>query len=386
MKILHVCEYVRGGITTYVNEIVSYQVASPEISSVSVLMSRFNSDQLSAKGIQTYYYNYKRNLFQFPSAIIQVNRAIHEINPDIIHVHSSFAGLFVRTCFFFQRKRPKIIYCAHGWSFLMDISPLKKHLYGFLERMLARKTDRIINISNKEFAGSQKYRLPGKKSIIIPNGIAEQPSVQQPISLPLSTSTVNLLFVGRFDRQKGIDILIDYFNSHPMESIRLYVIGDHVLQTIQTRIPEQIVWLGWVDHRVIDNYYQPFDAVIIPSRWEGFGLVAIEAMKNKKAVIASNRGALPELVHHGVNGYLFDLDHLNGLTSILTTLNKQTLRTMGERGFKYYKQYFTSEKLNQRLIDVYEQLLDVKENATATQKMAPFDAVENQAGMISENR
>ncbi|CAM3086833.1 glycosyltransferase [Sporolactobacillus spathodeae] len=360
MKILHVCEYVRGGITTYLNEILKHQVGAREISSVVVLMSQYNSDRIHIEGVQVAYYRYQRKLVKFIPAIIQINRTIKQIQPDIIHSHSSFAGLFVRLCFFFKRKRPKIVYCAHGWSFLMETSRVKKKLYGILERVLAKQTDRIINISQHEFIGSQKYKLPAEKSLVIPNGIEKRLNKNQDILLTLDPAKLNLLFVGRFDRQKGIDILIDFFKSNPLKHVRLYTIGENVLDPVLMKIPETIVSLGWIDHNQIDSYYEKFDAVIIPSRWEGFGLVAIEAMKNKKPVIASNRGDLPELVQNGVNGYLFDLDHLEQLTQILNTVSKQGLKVMGEQGFAIFQERYTDEKFNQQLMAVYLQLMEGK--------------------------
>ncbi|MFT8929652.1 MAG: glycosyltransferase [Sporolactobacillus sp.] len=373
MNVLHICEYVRGGITTYLDEIVRYQASSPEVGTVSVLMSRFNSDKLAVKGIPIYYYHYRRNPLFFIPAMVQISHAIQRIQPDIIHVHSSFAGMFVRSCFLFKKRRPKIVYCAHGWSFLMETSELKKYFYGMLERLLARETDVIINISHKEFMGSKKYRLPKDKSLVIPNGVeAHAAQIMPAIDLKLNQDYLNLLFVGRFDRQKGLDILIDYFIHHPKSQARLYVIGDHVLTSMSMHIPKQIVWLGWVDHYLIDSYYACFDAVIIPSRWEGFGMVAVEAMKNKKAVIASNRGALPELVHDGINGYIFNLNYLHELTVILQMIDKQQLKEMGERGYQIYQHYFTSDKLNRRIVAVYEQLMDVAEHQMPTRGVAPF--------------
>ncbi|EST12715.1 glycosyltransferase [Sporolactobacillus laevolacticus] len=374
MKILHVCEYVRGGITTYLNEILKYQATTEQVSSVHVLMSEYNSDKLLINGVQFDYYHYKRKLSKFIPAIIQINRVIKKIHPDVIHIHSSFAGLFVRVCFFFKRKRPKIVYCAHGWSFLMEISHVKKKMYGILERVLARKTDRIINISDHEFIGSLKYKLPKEKSLVIPNGIEDRLYKNKDVALALDPSKLNLLFVGRFDRQKGIDILLDFFKNDPLKHVRLYTIGGNVLDPVLKKIPDTIISLGWIDHNVIDSYYEKFDAVIIPSRWEGFGLVAIEAMKNRKAVIASNRGDLPDLVKDGVNGYLFDLNHLEELTRILTTVSKQELEVMGERGFAIFQEKYTGEKLNQRLMDVYQQLVEGHGQPTVHRTGAQYEA------------
>ena len=50
-------------------------------------------------------------------------------------------------------------------------------------------------------------------------------------------------------------------------------------------IPDNVESIGWINHDEIDSYYSLFDAVIIPSRWEGFGLVAIEAMKMLKPLL-----------------------------------------------------------------------------------------------------
>ena len=74
----------------------------------------------------------------------------------------------------------------------------------------------------------------------------------------------------------------------------------------------------------IGEYYQSCDGVIMPSRWEAFGLVAVEAMKYKKPVIVSDCGALPELVKDGYNGYVFKMDDEDSLKLIIDKLEKDT--------------------------------------------------------------
>ncbi|MFJ7756510.1 glycosyltransferase, partial [Peribacillus muralis] len=283
----------------------------------------------------------------------------------IIHVHSTFAGLFVRLpLIFLPKKDIKIIYCSHGWSFLMETSLLAKNIYIKIEKSLANVTTKIINISKYEQVESIKVGMPESKSILIYNGtkkIKNKKNYSFNVR-DIEDSKINILFVGRFDRQKGIDILLDVIRNTTLKNIHLYLIGDSVLSKgdIPFNLPENVTKIGWVNKEEIDIYYQSIDAVIIPSRWEGFGLVAIEAMKNKKAVIASNRGALPELIIDGTNGFIFDINNINTLNLILESLDKETLKTLGENGYKYYNENFTCENMNIKILNVYSSILGEK--------------------------
>ena len=92
------------------------------------------------------------------------------------------------------------------------------------------------------------------------------------------------------------------------------------------------------------------DVVIMPSRWDGFGLVAIEAMRNSKPVIVSNRGALPELIKNNENGYIFDMDNLNSLILILSKLNKSDLKILGKNARKSFLKNFSACKFVNNII------------------------------------
>lgn len=354
MKVLHVCEYVNGGIATYLKEIITFQKQDKRIGEVSVALSQYKSERLGLRGVAVYYYDYKRSPKNFFKAMKQIQQIIRRVDPDVIHVHSTFAGFFVRVPYFFKRKKVKIVYCAHGWSFLMDTGFAKKQLYGLIERMLARKTDRIINISENELSGSLKYHLPAKKLRVIYNGVrADILNREFKPPLTLDSSKINLLFIGRFDAQKGIDLLINVFNRHAFAGIALYLIGNPVLDSPAIHLPANITSLGWIDHDLLDAYYRHFDAIIIPSRWEGFGLVALEAMRNHKAVLASNRGALPEIVVNGETGYLFDLDKPGDISRLLSAVNKAELKRLGENGYQRFVRRFSSRSMNEAIIEEY---------------------------------
>lgn len=361
MKVLHVGEYVKGGVATYIKEVVSYQNNTHDIEEVYLMLSKNNSEKDFALDTNNIiFYDYLRKPKYIIKAIFRVYRTIQQLKPDIIHIHSTFAGFFVRLPFLFKINRPKIVYCPHGWSFLMEVPKYKKKLFALIERILSIKTDILINISYHELENSLKYKLPKDKSVVIYNGISEIEKQGQ-VDFFIDESKINLLFVGRFDKQKGLDILLEFFNNYNNDNIKLYIIGSSVLNNQNIEIPKNVVYLGWIENEILDLYYKKFDAVIMPSRWEGFGLVAIEAMKNKKPVIASDRGALPELIKHNKNGFIFNLDNMETLRDILDRINKDILKRLGEEGYRYFKERFTSLRMNKEIIEQYKKLLQTKQ-------------------------
>lgn len=347
MRILHVGEYVKAGVYTCVNTISRSQA---EDNQVYILASEFNSEKNFDIGPDNvFYYKYKRK----PAFILKTMRyyyhMVKKINPDIVHLHSTFAGFMFRIMSFFMFKKVKVVYCSHGWAFTMDISESKKKIFAFIERILSIKTDKIINISNVEQTEALQRGIPKDKMVMIYNGVDER-SPKAPVKM--SNDKINILFIGRWDRQKGIDNLFRVIKENNLQNIHFHIVGEKVVSDGSFDIPDSgVTCYGWVDKENIDSYYAACDAVIIPSRWEGFGLAAVEAMGNKKAVICSNVGALPEIVVQDHSGFVYNSN--SELIKILSSLDKEELRVMGEQGYEVYKSKFTSDKMTKEVMDIY---------------------------------
>ncbi|WP_427179357.1 glycosyltransferase [Paenibacillus sp. TC-CSREp1] len=360
MKVLHIGEYVVGGVATYLNELAAYQ---SQFFDVYLMMSDYNSaSDFDVEPDHILRYKYRRHPKYFLPAMNNIRKAIQRIQPDIIHIHSSFAGMLARSLFFVFPKKASVFYCSHGWSFLMDTKPVLQKSYYMIEKMLEFKTDFIINISKYELERSVRLGMSSAKSRFVYSGLRERnrsspstPNVPVLFDHIKGDNVIQLLFVGRYDRQKGLDVLLDVFAKYPdlQDLIQLYVIGDSVLERNEWTFPDNVVRLGWVDNNSIDRYYEQCDAVIMPSRWEGLPLVALEAMKNRKAVISSNRASLPELVSHEVNGYIFDLDQPEELVRILRRLDKRTLTDMGEIGRSIFVEKFSADRMNEEFVSLY---------------------------------
>ena len=100
------------------------------------------------------------------------------------------------------------------------------------------------------------------------------------------------------------------------------------------------------------------DVFLLPSSSESFGLVALEAMSAEVPVVAANAGGLPEVVEHGVTGYLHDPADVAGLVaSALKLLTNEPLRrTMGRRGRMRARERFSTDEMVHRYVKVYESL------------------------------
>ena len=102
-------------------------------------------------------------------SIKEIKKVLKKIKPDIVYLHSSKAGALGRIALLFNFK-VKILYNAHGWYFNAQISNKKKKIFALIERVLAIKTNKIINISKSEYEYVRKclnwFRIPGFNPIM----------------------------------------------------------------------------------------------------------------------------------------------------------------------------------------------------------------------------
>lgn len=359
MKIVHVTEAWNGGISTYVNTLLEHQAAGHDVTliySINQTNADFDSIALKNLGVKLHPYQSSRNPRRFLSIARKIRRILNSIQPDVVHLHSTFPGVYGRIF-----KTYPIVYCAHGWSFVQEEGRLKKAVYSAVEKFFLRNTSAIINISNHE-QGAALGLKPGKViSEVIYTGVKDKAPSQTPASkLNLDPTCINAVFVGRLDYKKGFDLIEGFFNSPSLKGVKLSVIGQSRRDGVAVEMADtaNITYLGWVDNKDIDTYLKQFDVVIIPSRYEGFGLVAVEAMRNSKPVIVSNSGALPELVQEGVNGYVFDLNHVNTqLGKIFKSTTKAKLKAMGEKGRALYLEKFNVKRFVADTQKLYERVL-----------------------------
>jgi glycosyltransferase involved in cell wall biosynthesis len=179
-----------------------------------------------------------------------------------------------------------------------------------------------------------------------------------PADTPVKNDGVlRLLFVGNQSIRKGWDTIL----------LTMQALGDGFQLMATTGLGEReragncrnIIPLGRLSDGGLVEAYQDCDALIFPSRYEGFGYAALEAMSCGKPVIATDNTALPEVVSDGITGILCppgDIDCFVAACRRLRDDRKSRLE-LGENARNRAMNHFTEEDLVQKYISVYEQLL-----------------------------
>lgn len=326
LRVVHVVEASKGGVHTYVRNLIQHQCARGfEVHALAC--ERLSAGNLADSGACVHSYASSRNPLRLSAVIRQVAAGLARIAPDIIHAHSTFAGVYARLA---SRATPgaAMVYQPHGWSFAQQVPWMKKAAYQTVERLLACRTDAIVSISLHDLVAGRDGGVAARRNVLIRNAVPPAcPTGTTPFPRP-GQNHINVGFAGRFDRQKGVDILIEI--GRRVETCQFHVAGDFsISRKSDIRWPANFHHVGWLAPEQIDGFYAAMDVMIVPSRWEGFGLVVAEAMRNGCPVIVNYAGALPELVIDGFNGHVADMRDVAGTAALLAGLTRDRLRWMG---------------------------------------------------------
>ncbi len=359
LKVLHVAETIRGGIASYLNELHPQQQASFGSGNVHYVVPSDHRHDLV--GIDDdHITSFARSgrsvsgLFQMLRASLQ---AIDAFRPDVVHLHSSFAGFVLRPALAARSEAPSVIYCPHGWAFSRETGWLSHRVTKAAEILLARTTDRIICISGDEFNEAIRAGIGADRLSLVHNGISRKRPTLQHDAVSWTTDKTKVLFVGRLDRQKGFDLLIEAARQLD-DVLDVRIVGASVVNKSEGPVvPANVTLLGWLDRQEIEAHLQAADLVVIPSRWEAFGLVALEAMRAAKPILAFHIGALPEIVVDGVTGVLCEPVSSAELVEGFRRILSLDLKVLGHRGYDRFRQFYDVQKTHRQLQRVYMEVL-----------------------------
>ncbi|PWK42397.1 glycosyltransferase [Pseudomonas sp. B21-040] len=353
-KILHVAETIKGGVATVIRTI-STPPRDHALKYELVYLVPYDQKKelhgIDEKNIRTFSRN-KRDVMSLLRFAWQLARVIFKEKPDVVHLHSTFSGVIGRCVCLLLRpwRSPKIVYCPHAFSFLMESSPVKQKVYSLVERLLQKVTDVIICVSQYEMDKAASFGIDRHRMKLIYNGIHYKSDENK----SSESTDIQLLFVGRLDYQKGFDLLLKAFAEVERTDLRLTVVGSAVNEDfVECPDIDAVEYLPWVTPAEVNELYKTADALIVPSRWEGFAMVPLEGMAMGVPVIASDCTSLPELVTDNITGYLFSTGDYQALASILVNIKKHKLLELGTESRKKVRERFSATLMIQQTYDVY---------------------------------
>lgn len=172
------------------------------------------------------------------------------------------------------------------------------------------------------------------------------------------------LYVGRLDREKGLQYLLEAMKS-VSESIKLHIVGkgneeESLKKQAKTLGLDNVEFLGFRSGKELEEEYKNCIATILPCNWfENFPTTVLESFAYGKPVIASNVGGIPEMINNGVSGILTEPTDVKGLTRAMNRLinDKELVIAMGKAGRTKLEKEFNPTVHYDKLINAYQKQL-----------------------------
>lgn len=242
-------------------------------------------------------------------------------NPDIIHTHGyqSFTSDVAATVS--KIKKTPLVLTLHGFPRGFN-RPIRKAYFNLIGKETLRKATKIISVSRMVAHEFRAIGVSEKKMTIVPNGIDLEEYKQLPTEdlfrkrLNIEEDEKIVLTIGRLEKIKGFQYLIRALPSiiEEVGSTKLVIAGPEFNYGVrlkklakEAKVKDHVIFYGPINGKEKLEAFSAANIVAVPSLYEGFGMLLLEAMAAGKPLVATNTGAAPELIQNGKNGILANL-------------------------------------------------------------------------------
>lgn len=311
-------------------------------------------------------------------ALNDIRRIIVQGRFDIVHTHSSVAGIVGRAAAKMART-PTVVHHVHGWGLQEDMTRAVRLLYLGLERISARYTDRMVVVSKPDLDKGLSYRIAQKEKFrLIYNGIElerfRQSYNEQEVRAELGVAPHTKLIgmIGRLDRQKNpcdfirAAALVAAHDKH----VQFLFVGDGPLRTKcedlirELNLEDKFFLLGFRDD--VAKILSILTFTAMSSLWEGLPIAFLEAMGAGKPIIANNVDGARDVVVNGETGFLI-VPHQPAQMAerMLYLLTHEKLCDEIGRLAQQRSNYFSVERMVQQIESLYQESASSKNFSTS---------------------
>ncbi len=317
------------------------------------------------------------NPFRDLRCLIDLTRLLRRIEPDVVHTHSSKAGILGRMAA--ERARvPILVHTIHGMSFNRTQSTPVRTFYRLLERARGRRTDRFVSVSDEMTRQAVQAGLgPAERFSTVYSGMEidrydparyERAAARRALGFDedaVVVGTVARLFAG-----KGYEQLLDVMPRcvEACPALRFVWVGDgphrrrYLQRLAALGLRDRVHLTGLVPPERVPHILAGADMVVHLSQWEGLPRVLVQALLLEIPVISFDNDGAPEVNRPGETGELVALNDMQGLASAMIKLaeDEALRRKYGTRGRELCMERFDHRLMVRRLDETYAELAEVR--------------------------
>lgn len=384
VKVLHIITRLdRGGSAT--NTIETLARFRRDLFDATLLSGRTKDPdgeiqaQLEKKGIR---YAWLPSLVRDPDlwndlkAFVQLYFFIRKGHYDIVHTHSSKAGILGRWAAWLAGV-PHILHSPHGHIFYGYYSAFVTRIFIGMEWLTSKITEKIITLTQIEKEDHLKFKIaPAAKFVPIYSGIDIEHFSERVVdrakvrkALGVSEKAPLIGSVARLDPVKGnryvVESIPEVLRRFP-EAVLLLVGDGSERGFLEQRVRDlgisgHVKFLGFRDD--VADLLHTIDVFVLASVNEGMGRVLLEAMACRKPVIATRTGSIPEIVRDGENGMLVPVSDAAALSRAMVELfsNAEKAAGMAQKGKEFVSEVFSTRYMVQCVEKLYQEVTGVSD-------------------------
>ena len=302
---------------------------------------------------------------------------LHDYQPDLVHTHSSKAGILGRAAAW-HLKLP-CVHTIHGAAFHFGQSPLNYHAYIAAEKWAARRCDRLISVCD---AMTDQYVAAGittpELCDTVYSGMEVEPFLTPPRppeevrrELGIEPEHIVIGKVARLFHLKGHKYLIEAARqvADAQPQVRFLLVGDGILRSefeqriAELGLTENFIFAGLVPPERVPELIHAMDIVVHTSVWEGLARVLPQGLIAGKPVVSYDVDGAREVVIPEQTGYLLPAESIDPLARALTELaaDPEKRARFGQTGRERFTDQFRHETMTRRLREIYQRVLNDRE-------------------------
>jgi glycosyltransferase involved in cell wall biosynthesis len=326
LHVLHVSASGDGGVASVALGYVRDQVERGWNVAVATSSRGFLGYDAREIGARTYWWQAEREPGRrVVGEAVRLAKIIREADPDVVHLHSSKAGLVGRLAI---RNRRPTVFQPHAWSYLAATGSARAASLRW-ERFATRWTAITVCVSDDERTAGARLGIDGR-TVVVRNGVAlsafrpqgdrDRSQARKLLGLPEAPTAV---CIGDLTAQKGQrDLLLAWAEVlDQVPDARLIIVGDGPARPDLARLAAELPGVTLVGARSdVSTWIAAANTVVVPSRWDGMSMVPLEAMACARSVVATAVSGIAESVPDDAGSIVRPDDRAAMVTAVVERL------------------------------------------------------------------